>query len=67
MSNPLFRSAVSVDFSSLDLTPLCNWVPGFSSVFSCECLLLLHQLLDEGSRMTYKVLINLIIGEELLR
>ena len=73
-SSLLFRSAVSVGFSSLVLTPLFITSPSLQldprslaqrlAVCVCICF---HQLLDEGSKMAYKVIINLIIGKGNLR
>ena len=74
MSSPLLRSAVPVGFSSLVLTPLLITPPSLQldSRSSAQCLAVgvcfcFHQLLDEGSRMAYKVVFNLIIMERHLR
>ena len=74
MSSHLLRSAVSAGFPSVVLTPLLVTPPSLKldSRSWAQCLAVdlhfcFHQLLDEGSRMAFKVVINLIIGEGHLR
>lgn len=74
MSSTLIRSAISMSLSSLVFTPLLIIPPSLqlNSRSSAQCLAMgvnfcFYQLLDEFSRMAYKVIINLIIREGHLR
>ncbi|MGE9574339.1 hypothetical protein ACQP3C_25110, partial [Escherichia coli] len=65
--SPLFRSAVSMGFTSLVWTPMLICPSSvhldFSSVegLAVGVCFYFHQLLDEGYTMAYELVINLII------